>query len=747
MFCKKRVLFHVGDVCKCFYIALKGNYTGLLSNNTVRYIYGEYDIMGLEDFFLERQTRVFSLLVDPNCDALVLEIKPTNFGSLAKRDFAHLYTSLYSSCLLRNQFLLSHKANELDVPRILLEDNKKKEVKDGEDLDSANLYIILEGAIESPFGVFRRICCPLTVSCRLRAIEHCVLLELNFEKILHHLKELKPLLLWSLERFEDVRTPCFLKRYYRSEKIQEHLVLKYIYGQKDRKGHALSECLCLLSKEENLRRDLVAAGNTATCRTICILNNGNFFDYFISRFRGDSIRCCVFREWTAKNVVVRERLRNDYCFLVVHSNSSSSWRKMSLNLAETVVVVFGENEEENHQVCHLLPKSSKYIRRYGVNWCVQRRNIVFPKIAFLRHFDINKEDMMHINALIRVVQGKTLGIVLSGHCEGIASYAYYGAMEAFRDNNVPFDVIGGNYSGGFVGAMYAMDLGKRRICYRIRSSMFRFSFFDPFIDMLLYFVDYSYSFSSRLQNVMDVTFSKKASNGSLSLIRFEDLPNKCFVSLTSLRNCKNVIRSEGIMSEVLTDCMRMPLVMEGHYFCGSFSNPSPVQEARDLGCYKVIHMNANCQMSGRMSGGFLYNFLFNQAHSTLSHLAVCSALAGGSKDSDYNVSVDLDDVHWDDVSKVEEVAKRGYDAAVQVMESMRKCGDLHNSDLVVSNDLSHVHAPFRTRYARIIKVIGVVTLGVLVIYYVRKKAYEMEQHRMEEFLKGEEMIHTTYVEK
>ena len=50
--------------------------------------------------------------------------------------------------------------------------------------------------------------------------------------------------------------------------------------------------------------------------------------------------------------------------------------------------------------------------------------------------------------------GILLGLALSGG--GIRGIAHAGALKAFEDNGIFFDVIGGTSAGALVGVLYAM---------------------------------------------------------------------------------------------------------------------------------------------------------------------------------------------------------------------------------------------------------------------------------------------------
>lgn len=85
-----------------------------------------------------------------------------------------------------------------------------------------------------------------------------------------------------------------------------------------------------------------------------------------------------------------------------------------------------------------------------------------------RHFHIRKSLASEWNRWGRVINGRGVGLVLSGG--GARAYAHVGVIKALKEANVPIDFIAGTSMGGIIGACLAMGQSLDEIDASIRSS-------------------------------------------------------------------------------------------------------------------------------------------------------------------------------------------------------------------------------------------------------------------------------------
>lgn len=104
--------------------------------------------------------------------------------------------------------------------------------------------------------------------------------------------------------------------------------------------------------------------------------------------------------------------------------------------------------QHDHQMVDL------FILHDDVDVCPISTQEYLDKIDANRHFHIRKSLGSEWNRWGRVINGRGVGLVLSGG--GARAYAHVGVIRALKEANVPIDFIAGSSMGGIIGACLAM---------------------------------------------------------------------------------------------------------------------------------------------------------------------------------------------------------------------------------------------------------------------------------------------------
>ena len=75
--------------------------------------------------------------------------------------------------------------------------------------------------------------------------------------------------------------------------------------------------------------------------------------------------------------------------------------------------------------------------------------------TFNMHHHVRLHSKKHYKRLLRFMQEKAIGVVLSGG--GTRGWAHLGAIKAIREQKIPIDFIGGTSVGGIIAASYALN--------------------------------------------------------------------------------------------------------------------------------------------------------------------------------------------------------------------------------------------------------------------------------------------------
>ncbi len=149
------------------------------------------------------------------------------------------------------------------------------------------------------------------------------------------------------------------------------------------------------------------------------------------------------------------------------------WTKRCLRQADKIILIKetqtgpGLSEVEKEV---LFPQETEYAQTKEIVFLYpeeteqpNRSDTLLAQRAVSRHYNIRKNDPRHLDRLARMITGKGIGLVLSGG--GARGLAHIGIYKAFRENNIPIDMVAGTSIGGILAAGVAMEWQMDKFLY------------------------------------------------------------------------------------------------------------------------------------------------------------------------------------------------------------------------------------------------------------------------------------------
>ena len=252
---------------------------------------------------------------------------------------------------------------------------------------------------------------------------------------------------------------------------------------------------------------------------------------------------------------------------------------------------------------------------------------------------------------------KKLGLALgSGGAKGMA---HLGALKAFEEEGIEFDIITGTSIGSIVGASMAYGYGYKKM-------------FD-----LVYSIDLSGVKSRGLLTLIKQTDSENIVNIANQIfggdIQFSDLkkPFAC-VSVDLVTGEEVVIKSGSVCRAVAASSSMSPAftpLVEGnmHLVDGAYLNSVPADVARQLGADVVIGIDLSSKNKRSTDSLKLMDVLL-----TTVKISMKDASYKGYTYSDYMLQPDLAEYPATKFDKMDEIFKIGYDTAKAGMNDIKR---------------------------------------------------------------------------
>jgi NTE family protein len=268
---------------------------------------------------------------------------------------------------------------------------------------------------------------------------------------------------------------------------------------------------------------------------------------------------------------------------------------------------------------------------------------------------------------------KKVGLALSG---GAArGLAHVGVLRVLQKEGVPIDMIAGTSAGAVAGAAYAWSLDTAYMTREVLDPTWRRT--TPLLD-----VSFPKSGFIKGKKIRDLIVRYVGGN-----IKFSDLKIPFACVATDIDTGEEVIIDSGSVPDALRATISIPGIFrvvkrEGRYLVdGGLTTPVPVHVIREMGADLVIAVNANPDVSNRMSQASRRRAASRKEPNIfqvmLQSVYISSyALAHGAlADADIVIEPDLDNIGAGDFRKVRELINRGRRAAqAAVPEIKRRLG-------------------------------------------------------------------------
>jgi NTE family protein len=258
--------------------------------------------------------------------------------------------------------------------------------------------------------------------------------------------------------------------------------------------------------------------------------------------------------------------------------------------------------------------------------------------------------------LPQAIPDKGVGLALSG---GAArSVAHIGVLEVLERDEVPIKAIAGTSSGSVIGALYAAGMQITEIK--------------------------SVLLNAKWREILSISLSRQGIIASAGIYRFMEqiLPVKDFSALTipfaaiavDLRTGEKVVLRSGSIAEAVRASCSLPVLLTPTVIDslslvdGGVASQIPVKCVREeLGVTNVISVNVNYRGTGE---GEYDNVIKIAVH--LSVLWASRNAREEEKLADVAIQVDARGISLFDLSKAEELIRRGRKAAEDKLPNIRK---------------------------------------------------------------------------
>lgn len=237
-----------------------------------------------------------------------------------------------------------------------------------------------------------------------------------------------------------------------------------------------------------------------------------------------------------------------------------------------------------------------------------------------------------------------LGLCLSGG--GARGFAHIGAIKAFEEAGIEFDVTVGVSAGSIVGALYAAGIPAAEM--------------ERYADTL----DMKQVHTGGLFSTGDATSVGRIVTNLIGDADIEHLPKKFACVATDLVEAKQVIIDSGNVGTAVSASCCVPLlfkpVVRGaeHLVDGGLLNNIPADITRMLGSDKVVTVDINPTRGGGTSDLGLFGVL----KATLS-IALSNSSIQGYSNSDVIIAPDLSAFKSTEKTGYKEMIRLGYESA------------------------------------------------------------------------------------
>lgn len=238
---------------------------------------------------------------------------------------------------------------------------------------------------------------------------------------------------------------------------------------------------------------------------------------------------------------------------------------------------------------------------------------------------------------------------------GMRGFTHVGAVLAFRELGIKFDMICGASIGALMSGLYAMDMDYETMVKHARNFNFKK------LHNGIFFPSRS---PMRIKKVIDAIVGDT---------QIEDLEVQWFTHAVDMRNGEQVIFDKGSLSEAITCSCNMPVLFKPYkkgdmlLADGGLKNNVPAETARMFGADKVITIDVN---PGRGKGTNKFGYV-SMIINTI-EMAISNSSYRGLVSSDIVIAPDTSEFESFDNSRWEDMIQCGYKETMKNKDAILK---------------------------------------------------------------------------
>jgi NTE family protein len=254
--------------------------------------------------------------------------------------------------------------------------------------------------------------------------------------------------------------------------------------------------------------------------------------------------------------------------------------------------------------------------------------------------------------LSKQFEGKKVGLALGGGAARGA--AHIGALKAFEEYNLKFDIIAGTSVGSIVGACIAAGINWREMEKAVE---------DLKIPDLLKWKKWEIGYdSSTIATFLEKIIGKKT---------FEELNLPFAAVATDVKHAKEkIFKSGNVLKAVQTSCtvpgVFVPVKENGTILVdGGVVNNVPSNIVKEMGADVVFAIDLNGELPDIELEGKLIETLY-----AVFNIMVRNNSQLGYHNADYVIVPKLEEYPYHKIDKAKEMQKLGYEATIKILEEI-----------------------------------------------------------------------------
>ena len=254
-------------------------------------------------------------------------------------------------------------------------------------------------------------------------------------------------------------------------------------------------------------------------------------------------------------------------------------------------------------------------------------------------------------SLFKIKKQKKIGLALGSG--GVKGLAHIGALRAFEEEGIYFDLVAGSSIGSIVGAMYALGYSSASMLEYIKQLRLD----DPFTLIKM-----------KIQGLTPEKLLEQVFGGKF----IEELNFPFCAVAVDLNSGEQVdLKSGCIAKSVLASSAIPPLlkpveIADNRLIDGAFRNAVPADVLKNMGADIVVGISLSNEITTNEQIKRTLDELYKD-----NNVPVCNRLAG-SKSADFLLTPNLTAYKSTSINKMDEIYEIGYECAKRAMPAIKK---------------------------------------------------------------------------